>query len=247
MIFHIPHASRVIPAGDRSPFLLDPLSLNRELINMTDSYVDELFDGAWAVNKVVFPVSRLVVDVERFLDDRDEKMAQVGMGAVYTRTHDLRRLRSVPTEDERNELISRYYLPHHQKLTLMAERILEEKGHCLIIDCHSFPSRPLPYELVQDSRRPDICLGTDDYHTPPEISEKLKDLFRETGFTVSFNTPFAGCMVPLDFHRNDKSLSAVMIEINRSLYMDENTGEKSEKFETFKRRLTGIIEKFLQE
>ena len=41
--------------------------------------------------------------------------------------------------------------------------------HCLIIDGHSFPALPLPYELNQRAFRPDFCIGTDDFHTPEEL------------------------------------------------------------------------------
>jgi len=50
----------------------------------------------------VFPVSRLVVDVERFPDDEDEPMAGRGMGAVYTRLSSGERLRDLGFSAEVN-------------------------------------------------------------------------------------------------------------------------------------------------
>lgn len=44
---------------------------------MTDAHTDRLFDIDEA-GKIVFPVSRLVVDAERFSDDRLEPMAERG-------------------------------------------------------------------------------------------------------------------------------------------------------------------------
>ncbi len=69
----------------RDQFVLGDAELERELLLMTDCYVDELFalPGAEAVT-VGHDVSRLVLDPERFGDDADEPMAGVGMGAVYT-------------------------------------------------------------------------------------------------------------------------------------------------------------------
>ena len=78
-ILHIPHASTHIPDDVR--FSLNPDELERELLLMTDRYTDALFalprDVAVAV---AFPVSRLVVDPERFPDDAVEPMARKGMG-----------------------------------------------------------------------------------------------------------------------------------------------------------------------
>jgi N-formylglutamate deformylase len=39
----------------------------------------------------------------------------------------------------------------------------------LIVDCHSFPSQPLPCDTSQQQSRSDFCIGTDDFHTPKDI------------------------------------------------------------------------------
>ena len=67
---------------------------------MTDAYIDELFDyHAEGVQKVIFPISRLVLDPERFLDDDQEIMAERGMGVIYTQTSSGQRLRYPPNCD----------------------------------------------------------------------------------------------------------------------------------------------------
>lgn len=54
---------------------------------MTDAFTDELFaPTSFEAARVIFPISRLVCDVERFPDDADEPMALQGMGAVYVKT-----------------------------------------------------------------------------------------------------------------------------------------------------------------
>ncbi len=69
-------------------------------------------------------------------------------------------------------IYQRYYDPHHARLeTLVAEK-LEASSKCLIIDCHSFPSKPLPYEPDQSANRPDICIGTDEFHTPKWLTDE---------------------------------------------------------------------------
>ena len=113
----------------------------------------------------VFPVSRLVVDPERFSEDAQELMSRVGMGLTCTKGSLRQPLRNPPTQSKRQELLERYYIPHHQKLTDAVEESLLANDHCLIIDGHSFPALPLPYELNQTAFRPDFCLGTDDFHT----------------------------------------------------------------------------------
>lgn len=213
VILHVPHSSTVIP-GD-CQFLLTDLQLARELDKLTDHHTHTLFNCAGAA-KIVFPVSRLVVDPERFIQD---PMESVGMGIVYTRTAGGKALRDI-SDIDRLALIDTYYNPHHATLTRMVDERLEQHGQCLIIDCHSFPSQPLPYEL--DKNRPDICIGTDAYHTSSELKVCLSAEFEACDYFVAIDSPFSGTIVPLKHYQSDPRVSSVMIEVNRSLYADPN-------------------------
>ena len=95
---------------------------------------------------------------ERFSEDSQEPMSQVGMGVTYTRGSLRQPLREQPTQEKRQELLERYYIPHHQNLTEAVEESLFANDHCLIIDGHSFPALPLPYKLNQTAFRPDFLL-----------------------------------------------------------------------------------------
>jgi N-formylglutamate amidohydrolase len=48
---------------------------------------------------------------------------------------------------------------------------LAVQGWALVIDCHSFPSRRLPYEIGVKGPRPEICIGTDPFNTPSHLPE----------------------------------------------------------------------------
>jgi N-formylglutamate amidohydrolase len=209
--------------------VLTEAELQQELLRMTDAYTDDLFrcDGAASVR---YPVSRIVVDPERFENDADEVMSQVGMGVVYTRTSDGRTLRHVPTPPDREALLAAYYRPHHAALTDAVAGAVRQHSRCLVIDCHSFPLNPLPYELDRRLDRPDICIGTDPFHTPAELADHVIKGFRLHGYRVAINRPFAGALVPATFYRRDANVAALMIEVNRALYMDERTGAKSGRF-----------------
>ena len=211
IILHIPHASTVLP--NEVAFLLGAENLAYEVDAMTDHHTDQLFDLLGA-HRCIFPVSRLVVDPERFIDD---PMESVGMGVVYMRTAEGEALRDISNMD-RSALIDSYYHPHHTALTRMADECLEQHGRCLIIDCHSFPAQPLPYE--SDTNRPDICIGTDSYHTSAELKNCLLKVFEAFGYRVAIDSPFSGSIVPLKHYHKDKRVASVMIEVNRSLYDD---------------------------
>lgn len=229
MIYHIPHPSFDIPIDIRPTLLLDDREIEAELLTMTDAFTDDLFGShAGADDSVVTsPVSRLVVDPERFLDNSLENMARIGMGVIYERTSGGAPLRVTPSPEERNALIRRFYEPHHDRLTEATERELTRTGTALILDCHSFPLRPLPYEIDQDLDRPDICIGTDDFHTPEHLVEVAEKAVTDEGLTCKINRPFSGSIVPSRYYGRDLRVSSIMVEVNRSLYMDDATGERS--------------------
>ncbi|ARU43069.1 MAG: N-formylglutamate amidohydrolase [Armatimonadota bacterium] len=249
ILLHIPHASLFIPENVRPTFLVDQTELERELLVMTDRHTDELFQLESA-ERLVFGVSRLVVDPERFEDDADEPMAKRGMGAVYTRTSSGSPLKS---EAGREHLISEYYRPHHEELNDWARNALSEHGRCLLIDCHSYPSQPLPCDQDQTPERPMFCVGTDSFHTPPTLAasvvtelEKLAETFTPSPLStfsggVLVDRPYSGTMVPSQFYGLDPRVQSIMIEFNRSLYMDEETGEKLLSFHSMRGSLAEVL------
>lgn len=227
VILHIPHASRSIPEEFRPDLLLDAAELETELLRMTDAYTDEAAAGDWAAFVLQAPVSRLVVDVERFRDDESEPMSQIGMGTVYTRTHDGRPLRILDPV-KREAMLRRFYDPHHAQFAWSVNEMLQRFRRCLILDVHSFPSKPLPYEPEQSPVRPDICIGTDRFHTPPQLADAALGFFASRGWSVRENSPFAGSIVPLPHYGKERRVASVMVEFNRVLLMDEATGARKD-------------------
>lgn len=244
MIIHLPHSSRFIPEEYRSQFVLSEESLHREMNAMTDSFTDELFEFDPEDNtivRVVFPVSRLLVDPERFADDEMEPMSRQGMGVLYSKTSTRDRLRRDLAAEEREDLLERYYYPHQQRVSEAVGREVETAGVSLIVDGHSFPDHALPCHDYGQGPSPDFCLGTDAFHTPTDLIETVRQKIEELGYSVKLNDPFAGAFVPSDYYQKNKQLFALMIEVNRRLYMDESTAEKAESFPLFRRRTAEIL------
>ena len=133
VMIHVPHSSTLVPKEDMKNFIGD--ELEGELLRMTDHYCDDLFKCKH--DMLVFPYSRLVCDVERFKDDKDEPI----------------KIRELTREDKLG-IEACYYDRHHKKLEHMVRRKLLEHDKCLIIDGHSFPGAPLPYEKDDRSERP---------------------------------------------------------------------------------------------
>ena len=229
VVLHIPHSSRRVPAEERQAILVDDTELNGELLRMTDAYTDELFPiTPVEAGRVIFPLSRLICDVERFPSDENEPMAARGMGVTYTRTSMGGVLRAQPDPADRQKCLDRWYWPHHLKLEHLVKDVAERSGVCLIVDCHSFPSVALPYELDQASPRADICIGTDSFHTPWAVRDAIVAAAEADGYSVAVDAPFSGALVPLSSYRKDHRILSVMIEVNRRLYMEEDSGKKKD-------------------
>jgi N-formylglutamate deformylase len=227
VIAHVPHSSTRIPEGERAGILLDDTELRREVVRLTDWHADDLFGflPERGARMLVYRVSRLVLDPERFDDDALEPMARVGQGVVYTRTTQGRPLRETDAA-ERAELIARLYRPYHKALERLVRETVERFGSCTLLDCHSFASRPLPSEPDRSPGRPDICLGTDAGHTPTDLVDALEHAIRAEGFSVRRDRPFEGTIVPRAY-RGDPRFRSVMVEVRRGLYCDEATGERA--------------------
>lgn len=65
---------------------------------------------------------------------------------------------------------------------------------------------------------------------PRNVLEELRTVCTDRGWNVADNSPFAGSYVPLRYYRSERRVQSVMIEIRRDRYMDESTGEKSDRF-----------------
>ncbi|MFJ9656438.1 N-formylglutamate amidohydrolase [Streptomyces griseoflavus] len=243
VILHVPHSARQIPADVRPGIVLDDAGLERELDHITDSHTASIAEAAARAAGVVpwqfvNRLSRLVVDPERFPDEREE-MLSVGMGAVYTRTTHKDVLR--PDGFDAKPLVERYFRPYARAMTEAVAGRLAATGRAVIIDVHSYPSAPLPYELHGDGPRPEICLGTDSFHTPPALLDAAREAFAPCGET-GLDSPFAGTYVPLEFFGKRAEVSALMVEIRRDTYMTEPGGAPHEGLSPLASALAALVD-----
>lgn len=207
MLFHIPHASAHIP--DRRGYVSEEL-LQQEILRSTDWASDLLF-RVEGIDRVVCPWSRVFCDVERFEED---PLDALGYGYYYTHTHDGDPLRD---ESLRSTVLHGYYQPYHRELIEKVKTIQAASlGHCTLIDCHTFPDEPFPRDDNQSKPRPDICIGVNPDNTHKTDIAIMGNFFDRQGFDTRINDPYVGALTPQGIDK----VNAIMIEINRKLYMD---------------------------
>ena len=237
LILHIPHSSVNIPLLDG--YIKDADKINNELVKLTDWYTDELFYSE-TDSMIIAPFSRIFCDVERFDNDEDEIMSKFGMGVLYESFDDGSLLRKVsPTL--RSRIIRDYYWKHHNALLEEVDKQLKNDGSCLIVDCHSYPSKPLIRDLDQTADRPDFNIGTDNYHTPQKLIDASIAYFEQRGYSIGVDWPYKGTIVPLAHYQKNKKVNSIMLEVNRKLYLNEPSNEKSEKYYETKKIIAGFI------
>ncbi|MFG2883493.1 N-formylglutamate amidohydrolase [Streptomyces sp. NPDC048297] len=243
VLLHVPHSARAIPDEVRTGILLDDTDLGRELDHITDAHTAEIAERAAELAgltpwRFVNRLSRLVVDPERFPGEREEMLA-VGMGAVYTRTTHREELRAADTDPR--PLVERYFRPYARAMTEAVGERLAATGRAVVIDVHSYPTKALPYELHGTGPRPAVCLGTDPFHTPPELREAARTAFAGCGRT-GLDSPFGGTYVPLEFYGTERRVSALMVEIRRDTYMTEPGGPAGEGLKRLASALAALVD-----
>jgi N-formylglutamate amidohydrolase len=238
LVLHIPHSSTKIPLLDGYVSTQD--EIQDEIIKLTDWYTDDLF-GSVVDDKIIAPFSRIFCDVERFAEDDLEIMSKVGMGVLYEKLDSDEILRKV-TPQLREKILIDYYWKHHDFFTSSVEQLLELNGECLIIDCHSFPSTPLQKAINQNPNTPDFNIGTDSFHTPKKYIEASKTYFENLGYSLGIDWPYSGSIVPMKYYQKDKRVTSIMLEVNRRMYLNEPTNEKSNGY----KRTKEIIQEYIK-
>lgn len=231
LILHIPHSSTAFPNEENN---FDDLDEDERLL--IDYYTDELFVPEKEDKNIchmVFPYCRLYCDVERLINDPLEKD---GLGISYSRWVQSKNgygetLRSFSRESKAFAM----YLDFHSEVS---KKIMEFTGSTLLIDCHSFSA--LPNLLNSNPPDIDICIGYNDDETCPNkvVIGNIVQYFIAKGYKVGINEPFSNSKtfsVPVTYH-------SIMVEVNKRLYMDEQTLGKTEGFERLKQDIQSLYE-----
>jgi N-formylglutamate amidohydrolase len=137
--------------------------------------------------------------------------------------------------------IGRIYRPYHRTLSALIEEVIAKNRSVLLVDCHSMPSSAANHISPATVPHVDVVLG-DRFGAScsEEVTTFLEDLLRARGLRVLRNKPYAGGFITHSHGAPRAGRHALQIEINRALYIDETTLEKSEGFESLRQTLTAV-------
>lgn len=200
-------------------------TLFKDVKRLTDWHTDVLFKPESCIGAIpiVFPYSRFKVDVERLVNDPLESS---GQGILYTSSPS--GCERTLTDAQRKQLMELYDL-HHDLIS----RSVEDGS--MLIDCHSFSNSTC--DTI------DVCIGYNEDETKPtqEIIDMVIDEFSRyvNRSRIAINKPFSNSIVA----HNGKKHMSMMIELNKSLYMDENTLELNQSWYKYNSVLNSIYKK----
>jgi N-formylglutamate amidohydrolase len=139
--------------------------------------------------------------------------------------------------------IERLYKPYHSALSCLLRTTQARFGQAFLLDCHSMPS--------QQSERggwPDFVLG-DRFGTScaPEITRLVHSYLKNLGYRVLLNKPYAGGYITEYYGKPSRGVHVLQIEIDRSLYMNEESFEKMPCFTGVQFDISRLIGMLVQE
>ena len=190
----------------------------------TDWFTDELFGCEMeGVAVVKAEVSRFECDVERLEGEKDRLCR-----FVRERDDEGTKEWVLGNAMYRNRYLADWFRYRAEILDAAAD------GVTLIVDCHSFPSDIAP--------EVDVCLGyNEDVSRPSQQTiEQVAQLFRDAGYSVAFNHPYSNALAPVGYIGH-----ALMIEVNKRTYMDEQALQKSSGFDKLKNTIDAVYKALL--
>ncbi|MBB3994415.1 N-formylglutamate deformylase [Sulfitobacter undariae] len=253
VVFASPHSGR-----DYSWSFLRKTVLNEHVIRSSeDAFVDQLFECApqFGAAFIKAGAPRAFVDLNRARDELDPALIEgvrrvghnprvaSGLGVIPRVVANGRAIyRGKLTQHEAQERITRYWEPYHTKLQSLLDAAHNRHGQTVLIDCHSMPHEAVDSVVLGGMRRPDVVLG-DRFGAAAsgDVVDRIEAAFVEAGFVVTRNTPFAGAYITQAYGKPAKGQHAVQIEIDRSLYMNEQLIRPNGNFEAVQAALRDVV------
>lgn len=240
---------------DYPPWVLAESRLSlQSLRSSEDAFVDRLVRPAQAAGAVVLTarVPRSVVDLNRSPDELDALVVRnlqrkslsprvmAGLGVIPRVVAGGQAIRRTTlTEDEARARLDLFWRPYHNALSGLLAEAVRRFGGALLIDFHSMPHEAL---IDLDAPLPDVVVGDrNGISASPGVVSDLCEIFTDEGFHVARNLPFAGAYITQAYGRPSQNIHVMQVEIDRSLYMNEQRIEPLPGFDLFAARMARIM------
>jgi N-formylglutamate amidohydrolase len=255
LVFDIPRSGNDYPREFHSPATFDAV---RRTVSM---YVDELYSGTpnhgatWLY--ALFPnayidANRHELDVDPAwlegewpvaLEPSDKSLRGMGLIPRVCGIGDVAMQNTPIIADDLRHRLDNYYWPYHNTLTEILGGFRERHGIALHVSCHSMSS--IGGKAVADPGRvrSDFDIGTrDGATTAPDFADTVVAYLKGCGYDATLDEHFKGAESIRKHGDPAAGVHSLQIEINRSIYMNEDSYRRGKRFAEIQNHLTGLAE-----
>jgi N-formylglutamate amidohydrolase len=236
-----------------------------ELRDGEDCFVDELWMPATqrGVGLIAARAPRTYIDCNRHAGDIDLALveggrwpgehvpsgkARLGKALIWRTLDDGRAIyeRKLGIDEVRRR-IEHYHRPYHRALRERIETTHARFGASWHIDCHSMNAvAGAQGEGGAGTPRADVVLGDRDGTTcDTAFTEFVRAHLSGLGYDVRVNDPYKGVELVRAYSNPAARRMSLQLEVNKRLYMDEATREKTAGFATLRRNLATLVDALL--
>ena len=206
------------------------LDANRNTTELDVSLLDEPWPHPVATDPVVLSKVRL------------------GKGLIWRTTDDglpiyERRL----SVDEVIRRIEQCWKPYHAAVVEAINAAHAAHGYSIHVNCHSMPAVASSHATnFPGEKHADFVVGDRDGSTAsPALSQLVCAHLTALGYRVAYNHPYKGVELVRRYSDPAAHRHSIQLEINRKLYMNEETLELNAGFDALKAHLRSLVERLL--
>ncbi len=254
LVLDSPHSGNIYPEDFGAVVSLERLR------KAEDSYVNELYAKGpeLGASLVAAQFPRSYIDPNRSLLDIDASMldapwpgpavpsakTEKGIGLVWRVLDDGEPIygRKLSVAEVKQRIV-RYHQPYQRAVKDCLDAVHDHFGGVWHLNLHSMPafSSVISQEGL-GKPRPDFVLGDRDGTTcEPELTAMVASALRAMGYEVKVNDPYKGVELVRAFSDPKAQRHSLQVEVNRKLYMDEGTREKTAGFAALKANLDSLL------
>lgn len=254
LVFDSPHSGTNYP--DDFGHAVDPLKLR----HAEDTHVHDLWAAAVLSGAVLlhahFP--RSYIDPNRAADDMDPTQIEgvfprplnpgiksgLGIGLCWTREPP----GGGPLYDRKltaAEIVHRldtYHRPYQRQLRALLDAAHDRWGAVWHVNCHSMQEVASAMSTqLRGTARPDFVLGDlDGASCEPRLTEVVRNYLITRGYSVAVNDPYKGMELIRANGDPSQGRHSMQIEVNRKLYMNEETREPNDGYRALQETFTDL-------
>lgn len=229
----IPHSGECLPAeADWLHGLPEPV-----LMCDVDRFVNKLYQPVLdelQLSNVQTDWHRYVVDLNRLPEDVDADSVigsqnppgKFTTGLHWVKTTRGNRLMPHPISFERHKLlVDRYFQPFHEDVKGVYAKFKKAGAKKVFhLDAHSMPSLGTKaHRDPGETRKPIVVSDWEGKSCESSFKDLVINAYKSAGFEVGYNWPYLGGRVTQTYGQPGLGQHAIQVEINRALYMDEET------------------------